>query len=69
MAGPTADNTDENFDKAIHYEMANLGVSVELNDNQLQALRAEFRGDDLIAVLPTVYGKIYQLLWRLRYRD
>lgn len=45
MATPTIDNTDDNINEAIGYAMANLGVFVELRDNQLEALRAIFRGE------------------------
>ena len=54
---------DNKLDKALQY-LADRGFSRELRDEQKSSLRQLYRGGDLLAVLPTGFGKslIFQLL-------
>jgi ATP-dependent DNA helicase RecQ len=54
---------DNKLDKALQY-LADRGFYRELRDEQKSSLRQLYRGGDLLAVLPTGFGKslIFQLL-------
>ena len=55
---------DRDFDSSLDFAMNSLNLPFKLKAKQVDTLRALYSGQDVIAVLPTGYGKsiIFQLL-------
>ena len=66
-------SNDEEFEKCLEHVLSGLevqGLKIEIKMEQKKAIRHLYQGQDLLAVLPTGYGKslIFQLLVMMKIR-